>query len=229
MFAHMIGIPDAGRSRKKEAAANRLIAVLPVIFGLLTVISLFLPAFIGRIGGYLYYVRGIDMLFGRAVSSDPDGIIPQVEQFIMAAAVLFGFLSLLLKNKKKAIFLNCALSVIALIMQTLLPFRLMRDTSSLIAESISYGYFITEILLLLLLVSGIMNTICNKELVRDIKKHLWLYILGAIVVAYCLVFFYYPMYGVIIAFKDYSPKLGILGSNWVGFEHFKSFFSSYYF
>lgn len=32
------------------------------------------------------------------------------------------------------------------------------------------------------------------------------------------------MGGLIIAFQNYSPYLGIAGSEWVGFEHFKNFF-----
>jgi putative aldouronate transport system permease protein len=37
------------------------------------------------------------------------------------------------------------------------------------------------------------------------------------------------MYGVQIAFKNFIPTLGIWGSPWVGFKHFKTFFDSYYF
>ncbi|MDY3030645.1 MAG: ABC transporter permease subunit [Clostridia bacterium] len=48
-------------------------------------------------------------------------------------------------------------------------------------------------------------------------------------VIYYLIFCYGPMYGAIIAFKNYSPKLGILGSEWVGLKHFESFLSSPYF
>lgn len=40
-----------------------------------------------------------------------------------------------------------------------------------------------------------------------------------------LVFKYYPMYGVVIAFKQFSPKLGILGSPWVGLKYFNTLFS----
>lgn len=40
------------------------------------------------------------------------------------------------------------------------------------------------------------------------------------------VFNYLPMFGAIIAFKDYKYNLGILGSPWVGFENFKFFFES---
>ena len=40
---------------------------------------------------------------------------------------------------------------------------------------------------------------------------------------YILIFSYQPMYGIIIAFKDFRPSRGIMGSPWVGFEHFVRF------
>lgn len=49
------------------------------------------------------------------------------------------------------------------------------------------------------------------------------------VIGYYLIFHYGPMYGAMIAFKDYSPMKGILGSDWVGLKHFEEFFNSYYF
>ncbi|MGO4494954.1 ABC transporter permease [Paenibacillus sp. 2RAB27] len=49
------------------------------------------------------------------------------------------------------------------------------------------------------------------------------------VIAYYLIFHYGPMYGLQIAFKDFSPAKGILGSPWVGFKHFESFFNGIYF
>ncbi|MGG1553814.1 ABC transporter permease subunit [Paenibacillus ferrarius] len=49
------------------------------------------------------------------------------------------------------------------------------------------------------------------------------------VLAYYVLFHYAPMYGALIAFKNYSPMKGIMGSPWVGLAHFESFFSSYYF
>ena len=45
---------------------------------------------------------------------------------------------------------------------------------------------------------------------------------------YYIVFQYVPMYGVIIAFKDYRIREGILGSDWVGLQHFKDFFNYMY-
>lgn len=64
-----------------------------------------------------------------------------------------------------------------------------------------------------------------KVLNRD--KYLLLLILP--VLLYYAVFHYIPMYGIIIAFKKFSPMKGILGSAWVGFEHFIHFFQSVYF
>ncbi len=59
------------------------------------------------------------------------------------------------------------------------------------------------------------------------SKQLYLFVLPAFL--FFLVFAYGPMYGVVIAFKDYMPSLGIWGSPWVGFKHFHRFFNSYYF
>nr|WP_246294241.1 ABC transporter permease subunit [Paenibacillus planticolens] len=49
------------------------------------------------------------------------------------------------------------------------------------------------------------------------------------VLAYYFIFHYAPMYGALIAFKEYSPMKGILGSPWIGFKNFQDFFGSYYF
>ncbi|WP_018752219.1 ABC transporter permease [Paenibacillus sanguinis] len=62
-----------------------------------------------------------------------------------------------------------------------------------------------------------------------IKRNSGLYLLLLPAVVLTLLFAYKPMYGVLIAFKDYSPALGINGSPWVGFKHFEKFFNSYQF
>ncbi|HEY5466941.1 MAG TPA: ABC transporter permease subunit [Clostridia bacterium] len=49
------------------------------------------------------------------------------------------------------------------------------------------------------------------------------------VVAYYFIFYYIPMYGAQIAFRDFSPGKGIYGSDWVGLKNFIDFFKSYYF
>lgn len=67
------------------------------------------------------------------------------------------------------------------------------------------------------------------RLKRNIQKNYCLYIMLLPVVAFFLIFHYYPMYGAQIAFKDFRPGLGIEGSEWVGFKHFLKFFNSRYF
>lgn len=56
---------------------------------------------------------------------------------------------------------------------------------------------------------------------------LFIMLLPAIV--YLLIFAYYPMYGAMIAFKNYTITDGILGSRWVGLDHFVQFLSYYRF
>ncbi len=69
----------------------------------------------------------------------------------------------------------------------------------------------------------------KKKTWINIKKNWELYLFILPVVLLYLVFKYYPMYGVQIAFKDFSPSQGILGSEWVGFKHFIDFFQAYNF
>ena len=70
------------------------------------------------------------------------------------------------------------------------------------------------------------------HLSKDLRKNATAYFLILPTIIYFLVFSYKPIYGVIIAFKDYSPMAGILGSEWAtnsGMQHFLDFFGSYYF
>ncbi|WP_028551591.1 ABC transporter permease [Paenibacillus sp. UNC451MF] len=64
---------------------------------------------------------------------------------------------------------------------------------------------------------------------RDLRRNKLLYLMVLPVIAYYVIFDYGPMYGLQIAFKDYSPGTGIWGSPWVGLDHFVQFFDSYYF
>lgn len=63
----------------------------------------------------------------------------------------------------------------------------------------------------------------------DFKKNKELYFLVLPVLLFYIIFHYKPMYGAVIAFKEFVPKKGIMGSPWVGFAHFIEFFQSYYF
>ena len=64
---------------------------------------------------------------------------------------------------------------------------------------------------------------------RDWFRNRSLYLLAIPVLLFYLLFHYKPMYGAIIAFKNYTPALGVEGSPWAGFTHFIRFFNSVYF
>lgn len=64
---------------------------------------------------------------------------------------------------------------------------------------------------------------------RKIKRHWQLYILISPAVLYYALFHYWPIYGLQIAFRNFTPVLGITGSKWVGLAHLERFFNSYYF
>lgn len=61
---------------------------------------------------------------------------------------------------------------------------------------------------------------------NELKRHWQLYVMLILPLTYLIIFAYIPMGGVIIAFKDYSIRGGIWGSDWVGFEHFINFFKT---
>jgi len=63
----------------------------------------------------------------------------------------------------------------------------------------------------------------------NIKKNYMLYLFILPSLAYLIIFNYAPLYGIQIGFKNFSAGLGIWGSPWVGFDHFKRFFQSYHF
>lgn len=69
-----------------------------------------------------------------------------------------------------------------------------------------------------------MNRVA-KAFLQD--RYLWLLAVPAVV--YYFLFHYLPMYGLLIAFKDFSPFRGILGSPWAGLVWFEQFFTSIHF
>lgn len=63
------------------------------------------------------------------------------------------------------------------------------------------------------------------RLKRSFKRHWILYLMLSVPVVYILTFAYAPMVGLLMAFEDYRPTRGILGSKWVGLKHFERFVS----
>lgn len=65
----------------------------------------------------------------------------------------------------------------------------------------------------------------DRRTLQQMKKSSMLYIFLLPAVIMVAIFCYAPMYGVLMAFQNYSPSKGILGSPWVGFEWFERFFN----
>ncbi|WP_210468002.1 sugar ABC transporter permease [Sporosarcina sp. 6E9] len=66
----------------------------------------------------------------------------------------------------------------------------------------------------------------KQSLLRYMIQNYTLYLFLAPAIILTIIFKYIPMYGSIIAFKDFSPMRGIWGSDWVGFENFTKFLTS---
>ncbi|WP_420799845.1 MULTISPECIES: ABC transporter permease [Paenibacillus] len=66
----------------------------------------------------------------------------------------------------------------------------------------------------------------RAHIMRNILKNKWLYLMISPGLLYILIYKYIPMYGLIISFQNYKSYQGILGSEWVGFEHFERLFGS---
>ncbi|NIK68148.1 MULTISPECIES: ABC transporter permease subunit [unclassified Paenibacillus] len=64
----------------------------------------------------------------------------------------------------------------------------------------------------------------NKSLWSRINRHRYLYLMVLPGFLTVLIFNYFPMYGILIAFKKYSVVKGIMDSPWVGFKYFNTFF-----
>ena len=69
----------------------------------------------------------------------------------------------------------------------------------------------------------------KRTALQNIQRTWQLYILLLPALVGLLLFSYGPMYGVLLAFKEYSPLSGIIGSPWVGMRHFNRFFRSPFF
>lgn len=65
----------------------------------------------------------------------------------------------------------------------------------------------------------------GKKLGKRVIKNWQVYLMMLPVAAFFIIFSYYPMYGIVLAFKNYMPSKGILGSSWVGLDHFRAVFA----
>ena len=61
---------------------------------------------------------------------------------------------------------------------------------------------------------------------REIAKHKYLYVLVVPTILFYLIFTYIPIYGIVLAFKEFDYSKGILGSPWIGLQNFADVFAS---
>ncbi|MBO9606710.1 MAG: sugar ABC transporter permease [Paenibacillaceae bacterium] len=66
-----------------------------------------------------------------------------------------------------------------------------------------------------------------RPIVKSVVSQRWLYLMLVPGILYYIAFHYVPMFGILLAFKDYSLTKGILHSPWVGLRNFRVIFSSY--
>lgn len=83
---------------------------------------------------------------------------------------------------------------------------------------------------------GSSDNVCTQITKTNVRTKIWkakfgmghiqLLIMCLPAIIFVALFNYFPMFGLLIAFKDYKYDMGIFGSQWVGFENFKFFFTS---
>lgn len=212
------------------------LALVHLVLLLGSAAALFLPYSIAWFGDSAYYVRGIDLIFGRQIAGDSFGMVPQTAAALGAAVILLGLLAFLMRNRDKGVFIITLCNLVGLLLfaSLLLPqssaqIKLNPVVAGLAGRHHQPGFWLSIVLLLLGAVVGVLRILGQRGLRTDLIRHRWIYVMAVPVLIYVLVFFYYPMYGQLMAFKDYSPRQGILGSAWVGLDNFAEFFNSPYF
>lgn len=78
-------------------------------------------------------------------------------------------------------------------------------------------------------VPGIRHPNILMRFIKNVRKDKQLVVIVLPVLIYYIIFHYVPMYGLLIAFKNFMPLKGILGSSWIGLQNFMEFFNSIYF
>ena len=73
---------------------------------------------------------------------------------------------------------------------------------------------------------AVPNLSMRNDFLRRLVSQRYLFLLMLPGIIYFIIFKYTPMYGAIIAFKDFNPRVGILESPWAGLKYFKQFFDS---
>lgn len=71
---------------------------------------------------------------------------------------------------------------------------------------------------------NVKNISTKNRIKKELAKNYDLYLMALPMVLYYIIFHYWPLYGIQIAFRDYNIVLGFLKSPFVGLKHFRNFF-----
>ena len=74
-----------------------------------------------------------------------------------------------------------------------------------------------------------IRTTAKSKLLKPMLERWQLYVMVLPALLFIILFAYKPMYGILIAFKNFSMRKGIMGSDWVGLDNFIRLFNSYWF
>jgi putative aldouronate transport system permease protein len=74
--------------------------------------------------------------------------------------------------------------------------------------------------------AGIRGFFTWDVIKRDFRRNKYIYLMAVPIIAFYIIFHYIPMFGAQIAFRNFSPALGVTGSPWVGLANFENFFNS---
>ena len=69
----------------------------------------------------------------------------------------------------------------------------------------------------------------KKAIIKDFRRNKYSYLMAVPGIIFIILFCYLPMFGLLLAFENYKPKLGVFGSPFVGLKHFSDFFHAIYF
>lgn len=72
-----------------------------------------------------------------------------------------------------------------------------------------------------------VDVLKTNKILEELKREKYLYLLFLPGLLFYIIFKYLPMFGIIIAFKDYNVFDGFIKSEWVGFKYFISFFTNF--
>lgn len=221
-----------GKLEKRE----KLLAFFQIFFIVLGFFAFMLPALTAEYNGSYYYVRGIDMVIGRQVVGDKYGMIPQPLMATAAVALAIAVLLWLSRKKERSAFLTtvfCMISTVLVFMVFFEDDAKMAATDpvkkAMLENRYQYGLYLIFLFLLFSTVAGLLRSAAKPAIRTDFMRHKWVYVMAVPVLVYAMIFFYYPLYGLMLAFKDYVPRMGVLGSPWIGMENFVKFFTSPYF